>query len=129
MSVPNQRRIFVKKMLCNKNNKYTVNNLEALDKAAKLLQTKAGFKLYMYLAKNQNDYKFYLSSSDFMNWAGIAYTAYTSAFNQLVQKKFLLQTENKTCFVFCDYPNSYISIENQKDLIEQKRYYQEKYRF
>lgn len=129
MSVPNQRKITVKKMFCDKNNKYTVNRLEALDKAANLLQSKAGFKLYMYLAKNQNDYKFYLSSSDFMSWAGVAYTAYTSAFNQLIQKGFLIQIQNKTNFIFCDYPNSYISIEKSVNFLDQNRQEEANFRF
>ena len=37
----------------------------------------------MYLVKNRTAYEWYLSSKDFMEWAGVGYTAYTSAFKEL----------------------------------------------
>ena len=86
MRYNNQRTITINKQKANKKNLYTVNNLSALDEAASRLQSKAGFKLYMYMAKNQDKYCFYLSSNDFMRWAGVGSTAYTSAFKELVQK-------------------------------------------
>ena len=58
-SVPNQRLLTVSKEPTNKANLFTANNLEALGQAAKRLQSKGGFKLYMYLAKNQDKYSFY----------------------------------------------------------------------
>lgn len=91
--VPHQREITVHKEICNKQNKYTANNLAALDEAAGRLQSKGGFKLYMYLAKNQDKYNFNLSSSDFMQWSGLGYTAYTTAFNELVEERYLLLKE------------------------------------
>lgn len=51
-TVPNQRTITVSKEKTDKQHRYTANNLEALDEAARRLQSKGGFKLYMYLAKN-----------------------------------------------------------------------------
>ena len=117
-SVPNQRFIKVLKKPCDKNNKYTTNNLQALDQAAKLLQSKAGFKLYMYIAKNQSNYSFFLSSSDFMKWSGVAYTAYSTAFNQLVQKGYLVQQrDSDTKYTFFDYSISHTINKNQNDLI------------
>lgn len=92
--VPHQREITVHKEICNKQNKYTANNLAALDEAAGRLQSKGGFKLYMYLAKNQDKYNFNLSSSDFMQWSGLGYTAYTTAFNELVEERYLLLKED-----------------------------------
>lgn len=50
--VPNQREITVAKAPTDKTHLYTANNLDALDEAARRLQSKGGFKLYMYLAKN-----------------------------------------------------------------------------
>ena len=50
--VPNQREVTVAKEPTDKAHKYTANNLAALDEAARRLQSKGGFKLYMYLAKN-----------------------------------------------------------------------------
>lgn len=103
MPVPNQRQITIHKEPTNKANLYTANNLAALDEAAKRLQTKGGFKLYMYLAKNQDKYNFYLSSSDFMLWSGIGSTAYTSAFNELVDHGYMIPKEgSKTVYTFFD---------------------------
>ena len=50
--VANQRVIEIHKEPTNKENLYTTNNMAALDEAARRLQSKGGFKLYMYLAKN-----------------------------------------------------------------------------
>ena len=50
--VPNQKLIIVNKAESNKKNLYCVLNLQALDSACNVLQSKAGIKLYLYLAKN-----------------------------------------------------------------------------
>ena len=101
--VPHQREITVHKEICNKQNKYTANNLAALDEAAGRLQSKGGFKLYMYLAKNQDKYNFNLSSTDFMLWSGLGYTAYTTAFNELEDEGYLiLKDGTETIYTFFD---------------------------
>ena len=79
-TVPNQRVLTIHKEPTDKQHKYTCNSLEALGEAAKRLQSKGGFKLYMYLAKNQDKYNFALSSSDFCNWSGLGIAAYRTAF-------------------------------------------------
>lgn len=138
--VPNQRVIAVNKEKCNTTNLYTANNLAALDEAANRLQTKAGFKLYMYIAKNQDKYKFALSSSDFMLWAGVAITAYNSAFNELVEQGYLeLQENKKDTYSFYDksrkplqiIPDSIIEIPEEKvDEIQQvKKEFDEDFNF
>ncbi len=102
-TVANQRVITVMKTTCDKNHPYTMNNLEALDEAAGKLKTKAGFKLYIYLAKNQDKYEFALSSKAFIKWAGVGIDAYTAAFNELVANRYLIAKEGKkTIFTFYD---------------------------
>ena len=91
--VPNQREITVAKEPTDKKHLYTANNLAALDEAAKRLQSKGGFKLYMYLAKNQDKYSFNLSSTDFMLWSGLGYTAYATAFSELADEGYLILKE------------------------------------
>ena len=91
--VPNQRQITVNKTVANKTEIYTVNNLSAIDEAVGRLQSKAGFKLYMYLAKNQDKYQFNLFSSDFLRWAGVSITAYNTAFDELVEEGYLILEE------------------------------------
>ena len=102
-TVPNQRIISVNKEPTNKENIYTTNNLSALDEAAGLLQSKAGFKLYMYLAKNQNNRTFALSSAAFISWARVGIGAYNSAFNELIEYGYLIKKEGtETVFLFYD---------------------------
>lgn len=101
--VPNQREITVAKEPTDKKHLYTANNLAALDEAAKRLQSKGGFKLYMYLAKNQDKYNFNLSSTDFLLWSGLGYTAYTTAFSELAEEGYLIQKEGtETVYTFYD---------------------------
>jgi len=102
-TVPHQRTIKVSKSTTDKTHKYTINNLEALEKASKNLQTLGGFKLYMYLAKNQNEYEFALSSADFKEWSGLGLRAYTTAFEELKSKGYLVAlNDNETIYFFRD---------------------------
>lgn len=105
MGENNQRTITVSKEKCDKNNLYTINSIEAIDGAAKL-QASAGFKLYMYLAKNQDKYQFELSSKAFKNWSGCARTAYSTAFKQLEEEGYLVKKEGTSnVYTFYDRPH------------------------
>ena len=102
-TVPNQRVITVNKELTDKDHLYTANNLKAVDEAAHYLKSKAGFKLYFYIAKNQNNYKFALSSTDFCNWASVSTTAYKTAFEELIEEGYLVLKEGeKNTYIFHD---------------------------
>lgn len=122
--VPNQRVISIHKQLCDKEHKFTVNNLQALDQAATRLTQKASFKLYMYIAKNQDKYSFNLSSKDFMKWANVGYTSYTTAFKQLVDQGYLIKKEGtKDIYTFYDKSQTKndIKIEYAKDKVDEIR--------
>lgn len=67
---PNQKVVIVKKEKCSKDNTYATINLFAMEKAAQDLGAGA-FKLWVYLAKNQNNYKFALSNKDADNTFGL----------------------------------------------------------
>ena len=113
-TVPNQRVLTIHKELTDKDHKYSLNNLAALDEAAFNLQKKASFKLYMYLAKNQDKYNFALSSSHFMAWAGVAKTAYDSAFEELEEKGYLVPKEpGSTVYTFYDKSQKLLQQDNQ----------------
>lgn len=113
-TVPNQRIIKIKKEPTDKEHKYTMNNLNALNEALEQLDTKGGFKLYMYLAKNQNNYELALSSADIKECCGLAYTAYTTAFKELIDKGYLVPVNQKqTLFIFRDKANSSIEIKDK----------------
>lgn len=102
-TVPNQRILTVNKEPTDKQHLYTMNNLEAIGEAARSLQTKAGFKLYIYIAKNQNNHTFALSSKDFCEWSGVGIAAYNSAFAELVDNGYLVsKNDSKTTYMFYD---------------------------
>ena len=102
-TVPNQRIIEVNKEPTDKTHKYTANNLSALDEAAARLITVGGFKLYIYLAKNQDKCCFALSSSDFYKWSSLGKAAYTTAFQELKDKGYLVQSKQQANkYIFYD---------------------------
>lgn len=119
-TVPNQRQITVSKEKTDKQHRYTANNLEALDEAARRLQSKGGFKLYMYFAKNQDKYSFALSSADFCEWSGLGIGAYNTAFEELKEQGYLIpkNSGNKKETVFVFYDKSQIGKAEDKIIIE-----------
>ena len=99
MSVPNQRIITVQKAKADKNHLYTTINLDSLQRACKCLKTIGGIKLFLYMAKNQNKYTFELSRASFMEWSGLAETAYRSGITELIDKGYLVNTRGNS-YVF-----------------------------
>ena len=93
-SNPNQRGIKTHKEKCDKQNLYTLLNLEALQKAMSALTPKA-FELWIYLAKNQDQHFFWLSKVDFLYWSNIKGSSYYNAFNELVENGYLLKKEDQ----------------------------------
>ena len=140
-SVPNQRVLTIHKEPADREHKYTVNNLEAMGEAARRLQSKGGFKLYMYLAKNQpteaTKREWILSSADFCNWSGAGIAAYRTAFQELIDKGYLIpkdeNKENETRYTFYDKSqkedakaaNDKIIIEIPREKIEEVQQLQE----
>ena len=126
--VPNQRVLTVNKEQCNKENLYTMNNIKAIDEAASRLISKAGFKLYIYIAKNQDKYSFALSSSDFCLWSGCGISAYRSAFKELEDKGYLIKSEDQeNRYTFYDksrIENKEVIIDIPKEKVEEiKEFY------
>lgn len=114
--VPNQRTITVNKECGDKVRLYTKNCIDAIDEAAGRLHSQDGFKLYMYLAKNQDKYQFNLSSTDYMNWSRCGYKAYKSAFEELVKEGYLILKEGtKTVYTF--YDKSRVKEEQEQDVL------------
>ena len=117
-TVPNQRTVQkIIKEPCDKEHIYTKNNIAAIDEAAFRLQSKGGFKLYMYIAKNNIEYcPFALSSSHFIAWSGIGIKAYTSAFNELVEQGYLVQKEGSSNTYYF-YEKSQLQEQETRDTI------------
>lgn len=100
-TVPNQRVIKTHKEKCGKDDKkyYTVINLKALAEAANNLSGSA-FKMWIYLAKNQNNYKFALSKVDATSFCDFSKNTYYSAFAELEEKGYLIQGNCATYYDF-----------------------------
>lgn len=88
--VPNQKIIKVNKEPCNKNNLYAAINLQAMEQAAQALDA-AAFKLWIYFAKNQNNYEFALSSKDVLESFGMKRDQYNGAIEKLIKGNYLVK--------------------------------------
>ncbi len=90
MSVANQKIIkLAPRTRRDKDHLYTMMNLDAMQEAMKVLNG-SGLKLWLYLNKNQDGYKFELSRVECAKW-GIKKDSYYSAVEELVKKGFLVQ--------------------------------------
>lgn len=101
MSVPNQLVITVSKEKTDKQHLYSCINLEAIDYAAAYLHSIGAFKLWLYIAKNQNGYEFELSRSAFCEWSGVSPRTYSSSLDLLKEMHFLVRSpkqQNKWIF-------------------------------
>jgi DNA-binding MarR family transcriptional regulator len=88
-SFPNQKKIRIKK---NAAGPFLQINLEDLQLAAQSL-TYTEFKLYLYLAGNQQNYTFDLSPQDFINKMGVSRSMYNKALPALIEKGYLVLVE------------------------------------
>ena len=90
---PNQKTITVEKEKCDKENHYTMINLLALESAAADLKAGA-FKLWVYIAKNQNGFTFGLSNKAVAEYFGIKKDQYDNAVKELIEKGYLIEIKN-----------------------------------
>lgn len=119
-SYPNQKRIVVHKLPCDSTHKYGLFNKLALQFAMQNLKN-SSFKLWAYLASNQNGYSFLLSAAECSAW-GIKSDAYHNAVKDLISKSFLVKSdEYSTQYSFYEIPKEVL----QTQMI-QAGYYMEK---
>lgn len=103
--VSNQRSIGVNKLKCDQENLYAKINIEALNQAMRNLRP-AAFDLWIYFAQNQDKYSFYLSCVDACRTCGFGKTAYHKAFDELVDKFYLVRDRNnRTHYEFYELPH------------------------
>lgn len=101
-TVPNQKIIKINKEECNKDSFYTTINLAAMESAAQDLEAGA-FKLWIYLAKNQDQYIFALSSKNVNDTFGMKKGQYDTAINKLKEKGYLTEEKNNF-YIFNEIP-------------------------
>lgn len=115
----NQKVIQVNKEKVGKNNLYTTISLKGIDEAAKL--PNATYKLWSYLAKNQDKYSFPLSSKAYCQWAGCSKSTYDRAIKELIENGYLVQ-KNDGSNIYLFYEVSQLDdtliIENQREAVE-----------
>ena len=88
MSVPNQKIVQVaKRTPRDQQHLYSMNNLEALQQAMNTLKG-SGLKMWLYLNKNQDNYRLELSQKACEEW-GIKKDSYYDGFNDLVKHGYL----------------------------------------
>lgn len=87
---PNQKTITIKKEITDEKHYYCKINLNALESAAIDLKSGA-FKLWIYFAKNQDNYTFGLSNKAVAECFGIKKDQYDNAVKELIEKGYLIQ--------------------------------------
>ena len=103
MSAANQKTITItNKPPCDKNHPYTVTNLSAKYFAMRKLQSLAGYKLWEYLAANQENYTIELSQVAIEKTCGIKKAAYNSAVQELIDKLNEIEDKSQQVFHFDD---------------------------
>ena len=115
-----QKVLLVNKEPCDKNHYYSVTNLESIDYAALHLKGVA-FQMWLYIAKNQNNYEFALSCNAFMDWCGCSKPTYLSAVKELESKRFLVKEQHeeyKEYYRFYEMPGKDIAYPVDKDDIK-----------
>ena len=108
-SVTNQKIVTVVKTQANKTNPYSMINLEADEKAMKLLSP-YGFLLFNYIRNNQNNYCFGLSRKDFCEKTGVSRNSYLKAVKELEENSYLIKrTSNSNRYTFYENPSDSIT--------------------
>ena len=97
-TVPNQKVIRVTKEICDKQHTYAAINIAAMEEAARNLDAGA-FKLWIYFAKNQENYQFALSSKAVEEVFGMKIKQYNNAIKELQDKGYVnVISGNIYCF-------------------------------
>lgn len=89
---PNQKVIQVHKSPCDKNNLYSLRNIQAECAAAKDLHYSTMI-LWLYLSQNQDNYKFAMSPMAIEEAMGLPRTTYPKCVKELEQKGYLIKRQ------------------------------------
>ncbi len=92
-TVANQKVITTKGALHDGNHIYAKLSVEAMGEAMALLKANT-FKLWCYMAKNQNNYTFALSCVDACRFCKFTKPTYLSCVNELIATGYLVETSN-----------------------------------
>lgn len=102
---PNQRKISIHKGSCDNGELYTKIGIQSMNHAMKDLNGNA-YKMWCYLAQNQNKYSFWLSPVDVCNVTKMSESTYHRAFKELVDKLYLSRnTKKRNRYDFYENPH------------------------
>lgn len=107
MAAPNQRIIYIERVSEKaRADFFKIGHLQ-LDRAASDLGANA-FKLYIYLCNNKDSFRLELSSKDFIAWSATSDSTYDRAFNELKDKQYLIQSQDKkNVYLFVEESRNY----------------------
>lgn len=90
-TVPNQKTVTTKGAKHDKKNLFAPLSINGLETAMNLLKPNT-FKLWCYMAKNQNNYTFALSCVDACKFCGISKPTYLASVQELIEVGYLVNT-------------------------------------
>lgn len=90
-TVANQKLITTRGAKHDKNNLYACINIEAMEQAMALLKPNT-YKVWSYMAKNQNNYTFALSCVDACKFCKMSKPTYLSCVQELIEVGYLVNT-------------------------------------
>ena len=90
-TVENQKTVTTNGAKHDKENIYAKLNIDAMETAMTLLKPNA-FKLWCYMAKNQNNYTFALSAVDVCKFCNIGKSTYHTSVQELINVGYLVNT-------------------------------------
>lgn len=117
-----QKTITTRSAAHNKQNIYAVLNIDAIYDAMALLSANT-FKLWVYMAKNQNNYTFALSCVDACRVCKMSKPTYLKCVNELIECGYLVQTESNKYDFFEKLPkvgDIEITINKAEPIVEEE---------
>lgn len=112
-TVANQKTITTKGAKHDKNNIYAMLNIEAAGEAMALLKPNT-FKVWFYLAKNQNNYTFALSAVDCCRTCNVSKPTYLSSIQELIEVGYLVNTSGNHYDFYEKLPEDSITVTIKK---------------
>lgn len=112
-TVPNQKIVTTKAAKHDRDNIYATLNIEAMEKAMGVLKPNA-FKLWCYLAKNQNNYTFALSSADACGFCKMSKPTYLTSIQELIANGYLINTSGNSYDFYEMLPDEVIEVTIKK---------------
>lgn len=112
-TVANQKTITTKGAVHDKDNIYAKVGIEAAAAAMELLKPNT-FKVWFYLAKNQNNYTFALSAVDCCKFCNMSKPTYLSCVQELIEVGYLVNTSGNHYDFYEALPQDTITVTIKK---------------